>query len=64
MKKDKINIANAILNLVNSVLWALIAVMNFTDGNDNTSGAVYIGLSIVFFSLSIFYFIKYRTKKK
>lgn len=64
MKKHRINIVNAILDLVNSVLFGLIAVINFTDGNDNTSGAVYIGLSIVFFSLSIFYFIKYRTKKE
>lgn len=61
MKEHKIS---AILYLVNTILFAVIAVVNFIDNNNNTSGVVYAGLSVVWLGLFLNYLKKYKNFKK
>lgn len=61
MKEHKIS---AILYLLNAILFAVIAVVNFIDNNNNTSGVVYAGLSVVWLGLFLNYLKKYKNFKK
>lgn len=61
MKEHKIS---AILYLLNTILFAVIAVVNFIDNNNNTSGVVYAGLSVVWLGLFLNYLKKYKNFKK
>lgn len=60
MKEHKVS---AILNLISSILFGIVAFMNFNDGNENTMGFVYVGLCMTFLGLSISNFEKWRKRK-
>lgn len=55
---------SAISYLISSIAFGVIAVINFGDGDDNTSGFVYIALCMSFFCISLSYFEKLKNKKK
>lgn len=55
---------SAISYLISSIVFGIIAVINFVNSNDNTSDFVYIALCMSFFCISLSYFEKLKNKKK
>lgn len=55
---------NAILYLLSGIMFLVCSLINFFDGNESTSGVMYVCLSVTFLCLSLTYFSKYKNKKK